>query len=126
MANDYCKKKLTESGKVINGGSRERALGGASQVTQLWKSNRISLDFGLTSNKDQSCIGKICFVFLFMLCYQGMCRFCVIFGRFGEAWPRFAPLHPPLKVMAIRPWIMRIYVYLPQMWVGFFEKGASG
>ena len=35
---------------------------------------------------------------------RGMCRFCIIFGRFflgGGACPRFVPWDPPLKFMAL-------------------------
>ena len=41
-----------------------------------------------------------------------MCRFCTIFGRFGGAWPRLVPLDPALKVMAPRPRLIGICVYL--------------
>ena len=44
----------TESGKAINGGSRERVMEGADfkQVPRFLKSNLISFAYGLTSNKD--------------------------------------------------------------------------
>ena len=100
----------TESGNVINGGSRERALGGPNfkQVPQFLKSNRISPAYGLTSNKGQTFIDKSCFVFLL---YRGICRFCVIVGRFA-GMAAFGPLDPPLNVMAPRPRLIRICVYL--------------
>ena len=50
------------------------------ELPQFLKSDRISLAYGLTSNKDQTFINKSCFVFFL---YRGICRFCAIFGRFG-------------------------------------------
>ena len=80
----------TESGNVINGGSKRGPCERPNfkQVPQFLKSNRISPDYGLTSNKDQTSINKSCFVFLL---YRGMCRFCAIFGRFG-CMTAFGPL----------------------------------
>ena len=70
---------------------------------QFLKSNRISLVFDLTSNKDHSCMNESCFVFLL---YR-ICRFCAIFGHFvGMA--AYCPLDPPLKVVALRPRLMRL------------------
>ena len=56
----FCKNKLTESGKGINGRSRERALEQPNfkEVPQFLKSKRISLAYGLTSDKDQSFMDK--------------------------------------------------------------------
>ena len=51
-----------------------------NEVPQFLISNRISLAFGLASNKDQTCMNESCFMFLL---YRGICRFCAIFGRFG-------------------------------------------
>ena len=79
------------------------------QVPKFLKSNRILFAYRLTSNEDQTFIDKSCFGFLL---YRGICRFCAIFGRFGGgAWPRLAPLHPPLKIMAPHPRLIRICVY---------------
>ena len=67
------KTKLTASGKVINGGSREEALRGAEFQggAQILKINRIPLAYDLTSNKDQTFVNKSCFVFLLYrrICY---------------------------------------------------------
>ena len=51
------------------------------QVPQFLKSSPISLSYGLTSNKGQTFSKKSCLVFLL---YRGICRFCAIFGRFGD------------------------------------------
>ena len=84
MKNDFCKKRnnARANGKVINGGSRERALGGAKfqRGTQILKINRISLAYNLTSNKKETFTSKSCFVFLL---YRVICWFYAIFGRFG-------------------------------------------
>ena len=104
----------TDSGKVINGRSKRGPCEGPNfkQVPQFLKSNRISLAYGLTSNKDQIInINKSCFVFLL---YRGICRLCDIFGRFGGR-TAFAPLDSPLKVMAPRPRLMRICVHLQNL-----------
>ena len=65
----------------------------SKKVSQFLKSNRIPLVFGLTGNKDQTCMNETCFVFLL---YPGICRFffchfCALLG----AWSRIAPLYPP-------------------------------
>ena len=51
-----------------------------TELPQFLKINRISLAFSLTSNKDQTCMNKSCFVFLL---YRIICRFYAIFGHFG-------------------------------------------
>ena len=88
----------TENGKIINGGSRERVFGGAifKEIPQFLKSNRISLAVGLTSNTDQTCMNKSCFVFLL---HGWICRFCTIFGLIG-AWPCSAP-----RIRLWRSWL---------------------
>ena len=80
---DFWRNVCTSSGKVINGGSRDRALGALDfqNGTPISKSNRISLAYGLTINKDPTFIDKCCSVFF---SYRGICRFCAIFGRFGR------------------------------------------
>ena len=52
----------TENGRVVNGRSRERALGAVEfqRGTQFLKSNRITLAYGLTSNKYQTFIDVNC------------------------------------------------------------------
>ena len=50
------------------------------ELPQFLKSDRISLAYGLTSNKDQTFINKSCFVFFL---YRGICWFCAIFGSVG-------------------------------------------
>ena len=115
MNNDLCFKKLTGSRKLINGGSKERALRGAEfqRGTQILKINRISLAYDLTSNQDQTFFNKSCFVFLL---YRGMCWVCAIFGRFGGmVRSRLASLDSPLKVMAPRSWLICISVYLQNL-----------
>ena len=51
------------------------------ELHQLLKSNLISPAYGLTLDKDETFINKNCFV---LLLYRGICRFCAIFGRFGD------------------------------------------
>ena len=73
---------LTNIGRVINSGSRERVLGGAEfqKCTQCLKSNQISLAYDLTSNKDQAFITRLCFVFLL---YRGLSDFVPFSGTLG-------------------------------------------
>ena len=56
---------------------------------QFLKSNRISLAYGITSNNDQTLVGKSCFIFFL---YREICWFCAIFGRFGGGRDRVWPL----------------------------------
>ena len=113
MNNYFCKKKSTASGKLINGGSRERALRGAEfqRGTQFLKINRISLSYGLASNKDETFIIKVA---LFS-CYIEEYVDCVSFSGALGTWPRWAPLDPPLRVMAPRPRLIRISVCLQNL-----------
>ena len=81
------------------------------EVPQFLKSYRISFAYGLTSNKDQTCMNKSYFVFIL---YRGMCQFSAISGgsEGGGAWPRLTPLDPALKVMAPRPRLLGICVII--------------
>ena len=84
------RKYIWESGKASNGGSRERALGGAEfqRSTPISESTRISIFYVIKSNKDQTFINKSCSLFF---SYRGICRFCASFGGF-EGMAAFRPL----------------------------------
>ena len=113
LMNNYFCKNSTASGKVINGGSTERPLRRAEfqRGTQFLKINRISLSYGLASNKDETFIIKVA---LFS-CYIEEFVDCVPFSGVLGAWPRWAPLDPPLRVMAPRPRLIRISVCLKNL-----------
>ena len=86
------------------------------------ESNRISLVFGLTSNKDQSYMNESCFVFML---YR-KCRFCAIFGHcVGMAV--YCPLDPPLKVVALHPRLIHISICMCTPTIdggGIFQDGC--
>ena len=92
----------TASEKVINGGSRERALEGAEfqRGTQFLKSNSISFADSLTSNKHNTIY--IIKAALFS-CYVEEYADFVPFSGASGAWPRLAPIDPPLKAIAPPP-----------------------
>ena len=69
------------------------------QVPQFLKSNRISLAYDITSNKDKTFVVKIA---LFSCYIKKYADFVPFSGTLGT-WPRLAPSDPPLRVMAPRP-----------------------
>ena len=79
------------------------------QVPKFLKSNLISLAYGLTSNKDQTLSIKIALI----SCYIHEYADFVPFSGALRAWPRLAPLDPPLKVMAHSPRLIRTYMCIP-------------
>ena len=84
------------------------------------KSYRMSLAYGLTSNKDQALMNKSCLAFFL---YRGICRFLCHFRTLWGACPRMTPLDPALKVMAPRPrligkcvYLLRLNIYMVNLW----------
>ena len=83
------------------------------EVSLCLKSNRISLAFGLTSGKRQTCMNKVALFSCYIEEYVDFVPFLAICGR--GLWARSAPLDPPLKVIHLFPRLTRIcvIVYLP-------------
>ena len=79
--------------------------------TQVLKINRISLAYELASHKDQAFINKSCFFSRYIEEYVDFVQFSGDFLGWWW-WSRLASLDSPLKVMAPRPWLIRISVYL--------------
>ena len=69
------------------------------EVPRYLKSYRISLAYGITSNKDQASMKRSCFFSCYIEEYVDFVPFSVTWG----AWPHLAPLDPPLKVMSPHP-----------------------
>ena len=86
MNNYFFVKISTASGKLINGGSRERALRGAEfqRGTQFFKINRHSLSYGLASKKDETFMINV----PLFSCYMEEYVDCVSFSGALGAWPR--------------------------------------
>ena len=85
----FVKKKSTAITKVINSRSREKALGGPEfqREAQFLKINRISIAYGLTSDKDETFINK----FVSFSCYiEKNVDFVPFSGALGAL--RFGPL----------------------------------
>ena len=78
------------------------------EVPQFLKGNRISLAYGLTSNKDQTFMEKV----VLFSSYIGNMSILCDFRALWVAWPRLTPLDPALKVMLPRPRLIRICVHI--------------
>ena len=114
-------KKMSESGKVINGRSRKRVWEGPNfkEVgTHFLKSNRISLAYGLTSNKDETFTNKS---WLFSCYIEEYVDFVPFSGAWG-AWPRFRPSCMYLW----RSWLPTpswyIYVFTYRIWRRYLQR----